>query len=503
MTNNLFDTQEELFQIEPNKVKISDITSPKSYTGLASFHKYWGKKPIECLAFLIESLTNVKDIIVDPFLGSGLIAREALLRNRRFIGIDINPISIELSRLFINPPNPKRYQAEIIKMEQSIRYEIDKTYGLENEQIASHYLWNGDSLEAIWQKNPSGKKRIEYKPKQFDSNQTSNFNNYKSKYIRDLTFFTNSRINASSKLKLSDLFTGRALHNIDLIIQYIESRPKDIQKALLLTLTASVGQMSNMVFAIKRRGKKTNTQKPKIEVGSWVIGYWRPQQHFEINVWNCFNNKCNKLLKALQEVNSIHKYHNASSANKVFQSDANASLILGDARKILKRFPDNSVSLILTDPPHSDRIPYLELSELWNAILGKATKFNDEIVVSNAKERNKNKQNYNNDMTTLFIEAGKKLKKDGIIALLHNARDNESWEYIENITNADNGIRFKGAFPMVYSAGSVVQDNRKGAMKNDFVLIFVKQSHKKIELKNWEIFNKIPGWITNLPNYGR
>jgi hypothetical protein len=57
--------------------------------------------------------------------------------------------------------------------------------------------------------------------------------------------------------------------------------------------------MSSMVFAITNRGKTKNQISKKIEVGSWVIGYWRPELHFEINVWNCFESKATKLYKAL------------------------------------------------------------------------------------------------------------------------------------------------------------------------------------------------------------
>lgn len=38
---------------------------------------------------MIHELTNEGDLVVDPFLGSGLIAREALDLKRKFIGIDI------------------------------------------------------------------------------------------------------------------------------------------------------------------------------------------------------------------------------------------------------------------------------------------------------------------------------------------------------------------------------------------------------------------------------
>ena len=92
-------SQQLSFGFTPPDIMVNAIMSPKGYKGLSAFHKYWGKKPVECLGFLLEKLTCPNDLVVDPFVGSGLIARECALRDRRFIGIDINPVSIELTQM--------------------------------------------------------------------------------------------------------------------------------------------------------------------------------------------------------------------------------------------------------------------------------------------------------------------------------------------------------------------------------------------------------------------
>ena len=52
-----------------------------------------------------------------------------------------------------------------------------------------------------------------------------------------------------------------------------------------------------------QRGRKKNVEElPKAEVGSWVIGYWVPEEHFEINVWNCFENRFKRILKGEEEI---------------------------------------------------------------------------------------------------------------------------------------------------------------------------------------------------------
>jgi adenine-specific DNA methylase len=165
------------------------------------------------------------------------------------------------------------------------------------------------------------------------------------------------------------------------------------------------------------------------------------------------------------------------------------------------KIPTESVSFVCTDPPHSDRIPYLELSELWNSLLGYNVDFDREIVVSNAKERQKSKSVYNIEMTEFFTEASRVLKKNGHIALYFNARDEESWQYLKCIEKISDSLKFIGCFPIVYSATSVVQDNRKGAMKKDFVILYQKRQGNG-EYRLPEAFVNIPEWSSHFPEKG-
>jgi adenine-specific DNA methylase len=175
-----------------------------------------------------------------------------------------------------------------------------------------------------------------------------------------------------------------------------------------------------------------------------------------------------------------------------------AWIINSDCRTILKKIPSETISLICTDPPHSDRIPYLELSELWNSILNFDVDFNGEIVVSDAKDRNKSKNIYFSDMTEFFLESSRILKPFGLLALYFNARDKESWLYLKNIEEIIDSLKFQGCFPMAYSATSIVQDNRKGALKNDYIIIFQKQLENSTYKFLFD-FAKIPGWSSEFP----
>ena len=486
----------------PNAEGITQTTNgfynPEGYKGLAAFHKYWGKKPTECWEFLIHELTNEGDLVVDPFLGSGLIAREALDLKRKFIGIDINPLSIELSKLLVNLPSPYEYQDVLTHLQRDVKPLIDESYQLESGKSATHYLWQHTGLAKVWHRGARGRGRIELYPTNFDIQLSNTYRGYNSRHIRSPKFFTNSRINARQDLSLNDLFTGRALRNIDLILDFIFQQPQKLHRPLLLTLTAASGQMTKMVFAVRRRGKMSGKKSDKIEVGSWVIGYWRPELHFEVNVWNCFENRAKKFLKAIQKMDDTRQIEINESLTDVLTNGKSISLIENDSVEVLKNLPDGCVKLVLTDPPHGDRVPYLELSEMWNSILGKTVSFEKEIVISNALERKyASVMQYEKRMVEFYTQAARVLDEDGCLAVLFNAREKSHWRSIESLQNQ---LHYIGCFPMNYSARSVVQDNRKGGLKQDYVLIFCKNLNKKYRKKIRDKFAMMRDWTPNLPN---
>lgn len=483
--------QPSLFELDSKTIE--NMINPDTYKGIYSFHKYWGKKPVEGMSYFIQHFTNEHDIVLDPFLGSGLISLECLQQNRNFIGIDINPFSIEHTKFLLNLPSAKDYISAIRKIEISIKEKINNSYKLENGGVASHYLWDGANLSQVWTKSGESRNRLKLNPTVFDFANIESYSEYRVKNIRDAVFFTNSRINSNPSMSIYDFFTRRALYNMDLLIDEIKKIDTNVQRALYLTLTSAAGQMSSMVFAITGRGKTKNKKADKIEVGSWVIGLWRPELHFEINVWNCFENRAKKLYKTLLEMPKENSVIYDSVADLLRDDGISASIINKNCLDVIKEIPDNSIKLLCTDPPHSDRIPYLELSEIWNSILNKEVHFEDEIIISNAKERNKTKESYLDDMSSFMSESSRVLKQDGLFLLYFNARDKESWKFMEYTKSSD--LVFECAFYSQYSATSVVQDNRKGGMKTDYIIVM---KHKNANIDCSE-FKTIPSWTSTLP----
>ncbi len=471
---------------------IASLARPSAYSGLYGFHKYWGKKPVEPLQALITALTDLGDLVVDPFLGAGAIARETASLGRRFIGGDVNPTAVRLSSFFLEPCSAKDYAKALQSLEASVRTTIDASYAVPPFGVSSHLLWRGDELVTIWQREEGKRSRKERAPITSDAELARSFSSYTPNVLRSLRLFQNGRINSFSGIAWNDLFSGRALRNIELLLTKIRQTHGPIRRALELTLTAAVGQMSKMVFAITSRGKANGNVSNRVEVGSWVIGYWRPETHFEINVWNCFESKAKKLLKALQANPTIYS---VSNSRDVAAGVGKVSVEKISALHLIEDLPEGSTKLLITDPPHGDRIPYLELSEMWNAIIGEESEYEEEVVVSNAKGRNKTPEKYQSSLEELFSVGIDRLQNGGFLVLLFNSRRDDDWSAIRGVTG-NPLMNLLGCFPMEYSATSVVQDNREGGMKNDYILVYGKGRPSE---RSALLLKTIPGWRSGWP----
>lgn len=290
------------------------------------------------------------------------------------------------------------------------------------------------------------------------------------KWFPTIELFENSRINVGKGETVADLFTPRALVGLSLLYDAIQKiEDANLRDVFEITFTGALSQASNLVFVIRRR-KDTKDRAPRAEVGNWVIGYWKPEEHFEINVWNCFANRFKRIFKGETEINELF----ASREDHYFEK--NVQLIHGSASAL--PLADDSVDYVFIDPPHVNRVPYLEQSLMWNAWLGMADDIDwkKEIIVSEAKARkDKTAANYQKLLGAAFSEIGRVLKPHRYFSMAFNCLDDQIWRDILNLF-ATHGFELSEIVPLEYSATSVIQDNRKNALKTDFVLTFKNEN---------------------------
>lgn len=437
----------------------------EAYKGLYAMHKYWGKKPFEQINEFINKYSEENDTVLDCFCGSGVTLIEALKAGRKTIGIDLNPIAIKLSKASISYTDINLLKKEFEQIKAKLKDTINSLYEREYEHektLITHIVWKNEKPIEVWYSSPSSKKKIRIGD-DLDI-EMSNNPKIEPKWYPTSPMFENARINVNKNQTVADLFTKRALVGLSLILDEIKKiKDESVRETLELTLTGTLSQASKLVFVIRRRGKN-DTGEGKAEVGSWVIGYWVPEEHFEINVWNCFENRFKRILKGKEDVNSFFK---KSNTGKLFDS-SKCNLINGSATEM--PLFDDTIDYVFIDPPHSNRILYMEQSLMWNAWLGldKGIQWNKEIIVSEAKERNKNLSDYTKLMGDAFKEIRRVLKKEKMFSFAFNCFDDKTWIDTLNLF-ISNGFEFVEIYPLEYSATSVVQDNRKNALKTDFV----------------------------------
>ena len=123
----------------------------------------------------------------------------------------------------------------------------------------------------------------------------------------------NSRVNVRQGEKVCELFTKRNLLALSMILNEIEKVGNEkIRDLLKFTFSSALAQASKLVFVYRMKERNR-------DVGGWATrGYWVPNECFEINAWNCFEERFNKILRGKEESNNLIKeYKEAKNFNEL------------------------------------------------------------------------------------------------------------------------------------------------------------------------------------------
>lgn len=477
------------------------MANTTTYKGIYAMHKYWGKKPFNEISKFIDLYTELGETVLDSFCGSGVTLIEALKANRKCVGVDLNPIAIKLAKVSMTAVDIDEVNKTFREIKKKLQSKINSLYEIDEngeKTLVTHTIWkNGEPIE-VWYSTNKSKKSIRTGTAT-DVEMACN-PAIAPKWYPTATMYENSRINVSKGQTVADLFTPRALVGLSLILDGIKQiSNENIRDIFEITLTGTLSQASNLVFVIRGR-KKNEGEAPKAEVGSWVIGYWVPEEHFEINVWNCFENRFKRIQKGINEVNGLF----LNRDEQYF--DDNARLINGTATNLPLK--NDSVDYVFIDPPHANRILYMEQSLMWNAWLQLDSNidWDSEIIVSEAKQRReKNADNYKELLNQAFSEIQRVLKPERYFSMAFNCLDDKTWIDTLNLF-IQHGFEISDIVPLEYSTTSVIQDNRKNALKTDFVLTFKNSNNMalaEIAFKNdeSELEKKVALLLQEHPEY--
>jgi 16S rRNA G966 N2-methylase RsmD len=344
-------------------------------------HGYFTKQSWNVVKEYIQNFSRPGDLVLDPFGGSGVTAVEAMMLDRRAIHIDLNPMSVFIVKSLIAP--------------------------IKQSELTEAFL----RVKATYQKHePKTKEEIEKALTKYP-------------YPKGFILPKGSDVGV-----IEELFSQKQLAQLAYLKHLIKKeKDENIKSTLLLAFSSSINKY-NLTFHY--------TETDGGGDGS-VFRYYRYRiapKHDALELWNIFETKFKKVSNAKQE---IQYKINAETIT-------NAEILKGTATH-LQNIKNETVDYIYTDPPYGKKIPYLDLSTMWNAWLDlKVTEqdFEDEAIEGG--EHNKTKDEYNNLMAESITEMYRVLKYDRWLSFVFAHKDPEFWHLI--VETAERcGFEYAGA----------------------------------------------------------
>lgn len=411
----------------------------KTHTPMYLMHKYWARKPANVVSEYIKHYSKEGEIVLDPFAGSGVTAIESIKLGRKAVAIDLDPIASFITRNTAMPVDIKKFEEAFNEIKNKIKEEIFKLYTTrcskcKKETIAEAIIWKNNAPIEIRYSCNCSKETLWKEPDRKDKELLSEIERKRIPYwIPQNELIWNSRINVNKGKKVSDLFTRRNLIALSITLNEINKiEDEKIKEIMRFTFSSATAQASKMVFVIRKRGRTSGkTEESTPEVGSWATrGYWIPEEYFEINAWNCFEERFNKVKRGKEESNSLIKEYKEAETFGDLKKDFNIMIKTFNTLELNKIIPPNSVDYIFTDPPYGDAVPYLELDYMWNSWLGLKPNFEDEIIISNSPIRNKKEEVYETMLKVAFEQAYNSLKRGRWMTVTFHNTDIKVWNAI-------------------------------------------------------------------------
>jgi DNA modification methylase len=349
-------------------------------------HGYFTKQSWNVVADYIKTYSKPGDIVLDPFGGSGVTAIEALMNNRQAISIDINPMAVFIVQSLIAPVQ--------------LDYLRDSFIRVKNEYLA---------------KEPKTIEEIEKALKKY-------------KYPKGWVLPKGSDVDTVEKL-----FSDKQLAQLSFLKSLIEKEDNENIRETLLLMFSGLLTKVNLTY------HTGNTATQDGQGNASAFQYYRYRiapDPKDVDVMKYFELRYRKVAEAKLEM--------ASHINKLTIN--NATIKKASATN-LKWIPKESVDYIYTDPPYGKKIPYLDLSVMWNAWLDfevSQDDFDQEAIEGG--DNKKSKADYNNLIAQSIKEMYRVLKFDRWLSFVFAHKDPEFWHLI--IETAENcGFEYIGAVP--------------------------------------------------------
>jgi DNA modification methylase len=433
-------------------VYVDSIKRNKKFDRISKLHKYWSRKPWYLIEKSILDYSSPGDLVLDPFIGSGTVALECILNNRRSIGYDLNPFACFLSNELVDNIDfdAVLYNEELKIIEKFLKENVLPLYHIKNNEYLLYWFSGSKTPEdhntIITDENFKTRIKSKVDIKKLDKKYSIKGkvpnNSFPKKFYKD-------RFSYKGYSKVSDFYSSRNLSALSILNSHLQESTYIYKNLFIIAFTNTVLHASVL--------KGTNVRP----LG--VNNYWIPDDNIQENVVWRYLDRAKNVAVAKNTIKERWKQKGITIQDK--------PLILNESSLELVEFQNNSVDYIITDPPYGDVIQYSELSFIWNSWLNLVYN-NDKEVIINPKQ-DKNADDFLESIEIFIRNSYRVLKNGGKFTLCFQNKSIDIWYSILELIK-ENGFNLFD-IKIYETVGSTYNQNwAKFSPKNDLYVTFIK-----------------------------
>ncbi|MFX0015234.1 MAG: DNA methyltransferase [Promethearchaeota archaeon] len=417
---------------------INEALPTSGHLPMYIMHKFFARKQEDVIREYIQTYSKEREIVLDPFCGSGVMIGESLRLGRKAIGVDINPVSIFITRNTINKTSSiERIFEEFKQIEVEIKQDINKLYQTACRKCGERvfaicFTWqkrelvdvryecshHGKLIDPVNDEDLQILKLIEEGAVSeffYDTGKCRYWYPRQKLYYSDGTpFLKKERFNA-----IDDMFTKRNLIALAKLLNRINKITDCKLREAYRFAFSSITHLAS---------KMTPVRPSRPFSSAWVQqSYWYVTNNMESNVWKLFESAIIKrqgLIKAKENLpRSFEQKRETTNFDELMEENDYVYMLLQSSINDLAEIPKRSVDCVITDPPYGHSIQYGELLYMWGCWLQLMDNF-DEIaggeIVANPRQK-KDDIRYEQMLKRAFKKIFQLLKPEGYcIVTFHN-----------------------------------------------------------------------------------
>jgi len=279
--------------------------------------------------------------------------------------------------------------------------------------------------------------------------------------------------------RYSELFNARQLLHLSFLAEAVDELQGPEREAITLAFSDHLTtncMMAHYAFGWRRLAPLFSVRAYRhvtrpVEINPWLDGTGR----------GTFPNAVRQVQRAIEFARRPKEPLIEGGFRPVHDSAADASAeILHLNSRDLSHLDDESVDLVLTDPPYLDNVAYSELSDFflpWLQLLGLAAADGEAVAgfEENLAAKGRDEvavEEYASSLAQSFSEVYRVLKADGRLVFTYQHQVAGAWHALASAM-ADAGLRPVQVFPLL-GDGNAGSHNHEGTSKWDAVFVVVK-----------------------------